>query len=241
MATRILIVEDEGWAVDSLSEMLSDMWKDDFTIEVKATVRDAIDWLTKHKADLIFMDIHLGDGLSFDIFDSIKVKTPIIFTTAYEEYALQAFQNNGYAYLLKPFDQEELHAAVAKVQPLISRAQHSSAYKNRFLVKYGVRLKSIRAEDIAYFMAEDKLLYGFSVEGEKFIVDETITKLISKLDPRFFFQINRKFIVHIQSIVEMIKISRNRIRLKLNPDLVDDIEVVVTEEKSNEFQMWLDK
>ncbi len=241
MATRILIVEDEGWAVDSLSEMLSDMWTDDFTIEVKATVRDAIDWLTKYKADLIFMDVHLGDGLSFDIFDSIKVKTPIIFTTAYEEYALQAFQNNGYAYLLKPFDQEELHAAVAKVQPLISRAQHSSAYKNRFLVKYGLRLKSIRAEDIAYFMAEDKLLYGFSLEGEKFIVDETITKLISKLDPRFFFQINRKFIVHIQSIVEMIKISRNRIRLKLNPDLVDDIEVVVTEEKSNEFQMWLDK
>jgi len=241
MATQILIVEDEDWAVDSLSEMLSEIWNEDFTIEVLSTVREAIDWLTKHKADLIFMDVHLGDGLSFDIFDSIKVKTPIIFTTAYEEYALQAFQNNGYAYLLKPFELEELRIAVNKVQSLIPKHGQSSSYKNRFLVKYGIRLKSIRVEDIAYFMADDKLLYGFSMQGEKFIVDETITKLIPKLNPTFFFQINRKFIVHIQAIVEMVKISRNRIRLQLQPQLLEDVEVIVTEEKSNEFQLWLDK
>ncbi|MGJ1261933.1 LytR/AlgR family response regulator transcription factor [Sphingobacterium spiritivorum] len=241
MAIRVLIVEDESWASESLLEMLTELWNDDYTAVVKSTVRDVISWLGKNETDLIFMDIHLGDGLSFDIFNHIKIQTPIIFTTAFDEYALEAFRNRGYAYLLKPFELPELKEALSKVESLLRREELVPQYKNRFLVRYGIRLKSVPVEDIAYFMADDKLLYGFSVQGDRFIVDDTLSKLAPRLDPAFFFQINRKFIIHIQSIAEMVKMSRNRIKLQLHPQVLDNPEIIVSEEKSNDFQLWLDK
>ncbi|MGJ1430968.1 LytR/AlgR family response regulator transcription factor [Sphingobacterium spiritivorum] len=241
MAIRVLIVEDESWASESLMEMLTELWNDEYTAVVKSTVRDVISWLSKNETDLIFMDIHLGDGLSFDIFNHIKIQTPVIFTTAFDEYALEAFRNQGYAYLLKPFELPELKEALSKVESLLPREEIIPHYKNRFLVRYGIRLKSVPVEDIAYFMADDKLLYGFSVQGDRFIVDDTLSKLAPRLDPEFFFQINRKFIIHIQSIGEMLKMSRNRIKLQLHPQILENLEIIVSEEKSHDFQLWLDK
>lgn len=240
MLKKILIVEDENWASESLLEKLNQLISAKFESTIKTTVRDATDWLLKNEVDLIFMDVQLGDGLSFDIFDQVKIQVPVIFTTAFEDYALKAFQHQGYAYLLKPYDEEELEEALHKVTPLFAQQAEEIKYKSRFLVRYGLRLKSIAAVDIAYFMADDKLLYGYTKEGDQFIVEDTIIGLVSRLDPQFFFQINRKFIIHIDAIVDMLKVGRNRIRLQLQPNLPTGVEVIVSEDKSSDFQLWLD-
>lgn len=241
MFKNILIVEDENWASESLLEKLSQLISAKFDYTVKTTVREATDWLLKHDVDLIFMDVQLGDGLSFDIFDQVKIQVPVIFTTAFEDYALKAFQNQGYAYLLKPYDEDELQEALNKVAHFFEDKNSNLQYKSRFLVRYGMRLKSIPTTEIAYFMAEDKLLYGYTNEGSQFIVEDTITGLVSKLDPQFFFQVNRKFIIHIESIVDMLKVGRNRIRLQVQPALPAEVEIIVSEDKSSDFQMWLDR
>lgn len=241
MFKKILIVEDENWASESLLEKLDQLIATKFQSTIITTVREATDWLLKNEVDLIFMDVQLGDGLSFEIFDQVKVQAPVIFTTAFEDYALKAFQNQGYAYLLKPYDDDELQQALDKVAPFIVQDTREIQYKTRFLVRYGMRLKSIPTTEIAYFMAEDKILYGYTKDGDQFIVDDTITGLVSRLDPTFFFQVNRKFIIHIDSIIDMLKVARNRIRLQLQPALPAGIEVIVSEDKSSDFQMWLDR
>lgn len=241
MFKKILIVEDENWASESLLEKLDQLIATKFQSTIITTVREAADWLLKNEVDLIFMDVQLGDGLSFEIFDQVKVQAPVIFTTAFEDYALKAFQNQGYAYLLKPYDDDELQQALDKVVPFIVQETKEIQYKTRFLVRYGMRLKSIPTTEIAYFMAEDKILYGYTKDGDQFIVDDTITGLVSRLDPTFFFQVNRKFIIQIDAIVDMLKVARNRIRLQLQPALPAGIEVIVSEDKSSDFQMWLDR
>jgi len=241
MFKKILIVEDENWASESLLEKLDQLIAAKFQSTIITTVREAADWLLKNEVDLIFMDVQLGDGLSFEIFDQVKVQAPVIFTTAFEDYALKAFQNQGYAYLLKPYDDDELQQALDKVAPFIVQETKEIQYKTRFLVRYGMRLKSIPTTEIAYFMAEDKILYGYTKDGDQFIVDDTITGLVSRLDPTFFFQVNRKFIIQIDAIVDMLKVARNRIRLQLQPPLPAGIEVIVSEDKSSDFQMWLDR
>lgn len=241
MFKKILIVEDENWASESLLEKLDQLIATKFQSKIITTVREATDWLLKNEVDLIFMDVQLGDGLSFEIFDQVKVQAPVIFTTAFEDYALKAFQNQGYAYLLKPYDNDELQQALDKIAPFIFQETKEIQYKTRFLVRYGMRLKSIPTTEIAYFMAEDKILYGYTKEGDQFIVDDTITGLVSRLDPKFFFQVNRKFIIHIDAIIDMLKVARNRIRLQLQPALPAGIEVIVSEDKSSDFQMWLDR
>lgn len=244
MLSKILIVEDETWAWEGLVEKLSALIPSTVDIEIKNTVREAKNWLTKNDVDLIFMDIHLGDGLSFAIFEDIKVNAPVIFTTAYEDYALEAFKHQGFAYLLKPYEIEELEQALGKVAPFFDiKTVHNTekAFKERFLVRYGLHLKSISISDIAYFMAEDKTLYVCTYSDYRFIVDDTITGLVPKLNPLFFFQVNRKFLVHIDSITDMLKVGRSRIRLQLQPKLPVGIEVYVSEEKSADFQQWLDR
>ncbi|MEN5194192.1 LytR/AlgR family response regulator transcription factor [Sphingobacterium faecium] len=241
MFKKILIVEDENWASESLLEKLEQLISTKFESTVMTTVRETTDWLARNEVDLIFMDVQLGDGLSFEIFDQVKIQVPVIFTTAFEDYALKAFQNQGYAYLLKPYDDDELQQALDKIAPFFDQEPQEIQYKSRFLVRYGMRLKSIPTTYIAYFMAEDKILYGFTKDGDQFIVDDTITGLVSRLDPKFFFQVNRKFIIHIDSILDMLKVGRNRIRLQLQPALPIVIDVIVSEEKSTDFQMWLDR
>lgn len=234
----MLIVEDEDWAWESLQEMLSQLLPNSKPVVTRvSTVREAVKWLEKNRVDLIFMDVHLADGISLDIFKQVRVKAPVIFTTAYDNYALDAFQHQGYAYLLKPYDVEDLDSALDKVRSLLP--QESPSYKNRFLVKYGIHLKSLPVADVAYFMAEDKTLYAMEKEGNAYIIEESLMSLVGKLDPAQFFQINRKFVIQVSAIRSMLKISRGRIKLELNP--ITDVDVIVSEDRSQSFQLWLDR
>jgi len=236
MAWQILVVEDEEWAWNSLRDMLAtSLLAENPNLVRLDTIRDAVEWLRKNKPDLIFMDIHLADGISLEVFKQVPVSAPVIFTTAYDDYALDAFQNQGYAYLLKPFDAEDLERAIAKVRKLLPSDEPH--YKNRFLVKYGIHLKSLPVSDIAYFMAEDKILFVIEKSGGRYIMEDTLMGLTTKLDPSLFFQVNRKFMVHIDAIVSMVKISRGRVKIKLVPE--NDTDVIVSQERSILFQEWL--
>lgn len=238
MAWQILIVEDEDWAWESLQDMLGQLLPTAMPILTRlTTVGEATRWLEKNKVDLIFMDIHLADGISLEIFKQVPVKAPVIFTTAYDNYALEAFRNQGYAYLLKPIDINDLDNALEKVRSLLPH--QLPAYKNRFLVKYGIHLKSLPVADIAYFMAEDKTLYAVEQDGNQYIIEESLMSLSAKLDPELFFQINRKFVIQVSAIRSMLKISRGRIKLELYPAAA--VEVIVSEERSQSFQLWLDR
>lgn len=238
MVWHILIVEDEDWASESLQDMLAQLLPATMPIiSIQRTVHDAVSWLERNRVDLIFMDVHLADGNSLAIFKQVTVKAPVIFTTAYEHYALEAFRHQGYAYLLKPFDLEDLDQALDKVRSLLPR--EIPTYKSRFLVKYGIHLKSLSVGEIAYFMAEDKTLYAVENDGNQYIIEESLMSLVSKLDPQLFYQINRKFVIQVQAIRSMVKITRGRIKLELNPSAA--VDVIVSEDRSQSFQLWLDR
>lgn len=241
MGWNILIVEDEDWAFVGLKEMLTELYGESkLTFTNAKEIQEAVKDINKHHFDLIFMDIHLMDGLSFEIFKQVSIDVPLIFTTAYEQYALEAFQNQGYAYLLKPFDVEELAQTMKRLEPLLPKTE--PRLKQRFLVKYGNFLKSLPIADIAYFMAEDKELYAVEKEsGVAYIIEDSLVHLVTQVDPFVFFQINRKFLIRIDSIQSMLKISRNRIKLELIPQTPKGIEVIVSEERSPNFQRWLDQ
>ena len=235
---QILIVEDEKWAFESLTEQLNELFGARIAIDGVTSVCDATQYLQKHKVDLVFMDIHLADGLSFDIFKKTKVEVPVIFTTAYDNYAFEAFKNQGYAYLLKPFELEDLQAALSKIDFVFAKAEEPVTYKSRFLVKFGNKMKTIVVQDVAFFMADDKILFGYTLEGDQVVIDDTLSSLMPKLSPQNFFQINRKFIININAIQEMVKIARGRIRLHMNAQ-PNDLEIVVSEDRSTDFQNWL--
>ena len=235
---QILIVEDEKWAFESLTEQLTELFGSRIIIEGVTSVRVATQYLDKHRVDLVFMDIHLADGLSFDIFKKTKVKVPVIFTTAYDNYALEAFKNQCYAYFLKPFELEDLQAALSKVDFVFTKAQVPVSYKSRFLVKFGNKMKTVVVQDIAFFMADDKILFGYTFQGDQVVIDDTLSSLIPKLTPDSFFQINRKFIININAIQEMVKITRGRIKLNMTVQ-PKDLEIVVSEDRSTDFQNWL--
>lgn len=236
-----MIVEDEDWAFVGLKEMLTDLYGDStLTFTNAKEIQEAVTFINKHHFNLIFMDIHLMDGLSFEIFKQVPIDVPLIFTTAYEQYALEAFQNQGYAYLLKPFDSEELAQAMKRIEPLLPKTE--LRLKQRFLVKYGNFLKSLAIADIAYFMAEDKELYAVEKEsGVAYIIEDSLIHLVTQVDPFVFFQINRKFLIRVDSIRSMLKISRNRIKLELIPQTPKGIDIIVSEERSPNFQRWLDQ
>lgn len=246
----VLIIEDEELAAATLHHMLLSLNPELQVLAILGTVEAGVSWLHQHAADLIFMDIHLGDGESFEIFRQITVSSPVIFTTAYDQYTLKAFKNQGIDYLLKPFDEEDVRAALQKLtnilrtpvsgHPLIpsERVKTVQKIRNRFMVKVGKQLKSVPLDDIAYFMADDKYLFLVTRDQQNFIIEETIGSLEPKLDQADFFRINRKFIIHIKSIDEMYKLPRNRIRITLSPK-PENIEVIVSEDRAEDFKLWL--
>lgn len=249
---RVLIVEDEELAADTLRNILMDINPNIEVLAILSTVETTVSWLKKHTADLLFMDIHLGDGESFQIFQQVKVNSPVIFTTAYDQYTLKAFKNQGIDYLLKPFDEDDVRAAILKLKtirkateiaiPLITNAEPlTGRLRNRFMVKMGKLIKTVQSEDIAYFMADDKYLFLVTKDKQNYIIEETVSSLEPQLDPAIFFRINRKFIINISSIKEMYKLSRNRVRIVLNPAPAEAIEVVVSEERAETFKNWLDQ
>jgi two-component system, LytTR family, response regulator len=250
---RIAIIEDEELAVEKLEILLSKM-------NFPTTVRAATAWFSTNPApDLAFFDIQLADGVSFDIFEQTPVNCPVIFTTAYDEYALRAFKVNSIDYLLKPFGTEDLRKAFEKLQALQAKSTAPTAaidadiirqvaaalkappqYRNRFMVKIGEHLSAIAVEDIEFFYGENKIVYLKNKNGRKYVVDYTLEQLETMLDPLRFFRLNRKFIATIESIKDVISYSNSRLKIVLAapPDKED---VLVSREKVESFKEWFGK
>ena len=241
-----IIIEDEYLSASELEHILNEIDPNINIIAKLESVNESINWLKKNTTDLIFMDIHLGDGESFDIFEQVKITTPVIFITAFDEYALKAFKHQGIEYILKPFDKKELQQALAKYKNLtatetVPTTHPTESYQERFLVTVGTKMKSILANEIAYFMADGKYLMLYTKDGQNYILDQTISGIEAKLNPSHFFKINRKFIISFTAINEMIKYSNSRIKIILNPNPPKDIEAIVSAEHIQDFKQWLNR
>ena len=255
---KVLIIEDEPFAAQHLKQMILRYESHIEVLGMLDSVSMAIDWLNKHPApDLIFMDIQLADGISFRLFDEIDIQTPLIFTTAYDEYAIKAFKHNSVDYLLKPLDYEALAQAMDKfvkihqapsaqrqLQNLDLAAlrqmilSESPTYKSRFVVKKGEHLHAVAVEDILYFYAEDKISLFRTAENQRFIVDYTLAELVEKVDPRLFFRINRKYLARHSAIEDIITYSNRRLKIKLRHS--PDNDIYISREKVVAFKEWLD-
>lgn len=248
---NIVIVEDEYLLADELEEKLI-RYNNDIKILAKLeSVKECIDWFSNNTCDLVFLDIHLSDGISFSIFDEIEFTTPIIFTTAYDHYAIKAFDVNSLAYLLKPIKDEDLHKALLKYKTKISSSPIDYSqlkamlspinkhYKERFILSIGKTERPASVADIAYFMADDKYLFAILKSGEKFFCDLTLAKLEDELNPDDFFRVNRKFYVAFSAVKELIPYSKSRIKLKLQPESSED--VIISAVKAKEFKEWIEK
>ena len=248
----VLIIEDESLAADKIESSLHEI---DPTISISGklkSIESAVDWLSANKhPDLIISDIRLLDGLSFEIFQKVKVQKPVIFTTAYDQYAIRAFEVNSIDYLLKPVDIDKLRASLEKYRNLgagapadfseIVRQIRASQpqYKSRFMIKLGQKIIAIPAEKIAYFYSENKLSFIITTDGKKYPTDQTLDELVDVLDPDRFFRANRQFIVTFESIAEIHPYFKGRIKIHLTPKTEE--EVVISSERTPEFKRWIDK
>ncbi|UII30269.1 LytTR family DNA-binding domain-containing protein [Fulvivirga ulvae] len=250
----ILIIEDEKPAATRLERLLKS-YNDQINVLDKIdSVKKAIKWLQSNQPQLIFMDIQLADGLSFEIFEHVDIQAPVIFTTAFDEYALKAFKVNSIDYLLKPIDEDELDAAFKKLDRLAGNHQPKSntldqinqamamltnKYKSRFVIKVGEHIKSIAVNDIQYFFSRDKASFCCADEGKNYLLDYSIEQIEGMLDPEKFYRINRKYLVSLKAIEDIISYSNSRLRIVLKH--CSDKDVVVSRERVNDFKGWLDR
>lgn len=250
---NIIIIEDEKPSARRLQRMLSTM---NLETEIMLhSVEESIQWFNNNEhPDLIFLDIQLSDGLSFEIFEAIDIKSAVIFTTAYDEYALQAFKLNSIDYLLKPIDEVELTKAVNKYQDRLPQNQAVTLdfndikkllvnpidreYKKRFSVKVGQHLKLINIEEIECFYSENKGTYLYTSEGRNYLLDTTLELLEQELEPQTFFRISRKYFVNINAIKDMVNYTNSRLQIKLNT--YNEDEVIVARERVKDFKEWLE-
>ncbi len=254
---KILIIEDEELAVKKLHKMLISIERDIEVIAHLDSIETSVEWLENNEApDLIMMDIELLDGQSFEIFNRVKVKSPVIFTTSYDEYALKAFKVNSVDYLLKPIQKEDLEAALDKYRKLFVSAAPPSInmdmlvkelqqklqpkeYRKRFLVKNVQKLVSVETDEIAYFYSDGRLNFFKTYDNKKYVVDYTMDEMEDMLDPEKYFRISRSFYVSIASVDQINDYFGNRLILTLKPAV--DKEALVSREKVTEFKKWLGK
>lgn len=242
-----IVIEDEPLAAEKLVHSVGRLKPEWTHLQTIGTVRQAQKTLADTKADLLFVDIHLSDGVSFQIFEYLTVEIPIIFTTAYDQYALKAFQLNSIDYLLKPVALDDLTRAIRKVElrgstnmtPDWKQLQQelSPRYKDRFLVSTGQKIKSLPSSEIAFFFASGKNTFITCREGREYLIDQTLTSLCEILDPIKFFQVNRQFIIGIDCITEMVPHSKGRLRIYTTPEL--PTEAIVSVDKASRFKSWL--
>ncbi len=250
---NVIIIEDEKPAARRLNRMLSVL-----NIEVKTmlhSVEESINWFQDNKhPDLIFLDIQLSDGLSFEIFEEIEVKSAIIFTTAYDEYALKAFKLNSIDYLLKPLDEDELMVAVAKFKenhPKQSDIQVNiddirkllinpvdRKFKKRFTIKVGQHIKIIHVDEIECFYSENKSTYIHTNTNRNYLIDYSLEHWQEQLNPEQFFRVNRTFIIHMNAIKDIISYTNSRLKLVLHS--YTETEIIVSRERVKEFKNWIE-
>ena len=250
---KVIIIEDEKPAARRLNRLLSDL-----AVEVSQmlhSVEESLEWFRNNEhPDLIFLDIQLSDGLSFEIFDEIQIDSAIIFTTAYDEYALKAFKLNSIDYLLKPIDDDELETAVKKYRALKPKSQKLSLefddikkllvnpiereYKKRFTTRVGQHLKIINADEVECFYSENKGTYAATSDGRNYLMDTTLENLESELEPEKFFRVSRKFYVNINHVQDIVSYTNSRLKIKLNRYI--EQEIIVSRERVKDFKLWLE-
>lgn len=249
---NIIIIEDEKPAARLLQRKLEKLG---FSIQTLLhSVEESISWFEHNsQPDLIFLDIQLSDGLSFEIFDKIEVKSPIIFTTAYDEYALRAFKLNSIDYLLKPIDEEELEAAILKFKNQFQKNAISSLdfetikrmlvnpvqkeFKTRFSVKIGNQIKVISIDEIECFYSENKGTYLHTIDNRDYLLDVTLEQIQEEIDSKYFYRVSRKFIIPLKAIKEIQLYSNSRLKVIL-PSYKEE-EVIVSREKVQDFKSWI--
>ncbi len=246
-----IIIEDEKIAASRLKELIKRYDEEIEILGVIQTVQESVAWFEKRiSLDLIFMDIQLADGLSFEIFEKTIVEAPVIFTTAYDEYALKAFKVNSIDYLLKPIDFEELCKAIEKYKTNIKALQNSShvfdavlkqltnEYKEKFVVKVGEHIRVIMAENIQFFSAIEKSTFLQTDSERDYPINYTLEQLEELLDPKKFFRISRKYIIAFNAIKDIISFSNSRLQIKTKNNKVDDL--IVSRERVKIFKSWLE-
>lgn len=249
---NVIIIEDEKPAARRLNRLLE---KQHMSVNVMLhSVAEAKNWFSEHEhPDLIFLDIQLSDGLSFEIFEEIEIKSAVIFTTAYDEYALEAFKLNSIDYLLKPIDEDDLLGAINKYKSfkpqseskVVSLAdvkklltgESEKNYKNRFTIKVGQHIKMIPVEEIECFYSADKATYLVTKEGREYLLDTTLEQLESQLRPKLFFRISRKFFININAVKDIITYSNSRLKIQLHK--FNSQELIVSRERIKDFKNWI--
>lgn len=247
-----IIIEDEAFAADALENMLLKIRPQAKVLAKLESIEESVEWLHKNEfPDLVLCDIHLSDGSSFEIFKQVEVKSPVIFTTAYNEYAIEAFKVNSVDYLLKPIKKEDLEQAIKKyeglkqnilsqelqnIQNLISNS--ASSRKSRFMVKSGQVIRTIPSEEVGYFLAEEGVVLLVNFEGNRYVINYTLDQLEQQLDEKMFFRANRQLIVNINAVKEVNPYFKGRLHLTVEPRLKDD--QIISSSKASAFKDWLD-
>ena len=246
---KVLIIEDEEMASKRLQKMILDIRPETEILAKLDSVSASIKWIEENKnnpPDLAFLDIQLSDGISFEIFDSTEFPCKVIFTTAFDEYALHAFKVHAIDYLLKPIKKDELEAAIAKFEKenferpaydQIAKMLSTDQYKKRFVIRIGRQIKLVQTEEVAFFFTEAKLTYLVTFEGKKYPMDLSLDQLSEMVDPEVFFRANRQFILNIDSIQDMYTYSKSRVKVNTKPEAPNDI--IVSTERSSRFKSWL--
>lgn len=248
---KVLIIEDEQPAAQKLSRLMKTLENDAEISAVLQSVEMSVNWLIKNPhPDLIFMDIQLEDGLCFEIFEKVNLKVPVVFTTAYDEYALRAFKVNSIDYLLKPLNEDELKSALRKFREIFSRPDYFAklenimiqlqpATKERFLIRIGEHFKSVQTDDITCFYIKERCNFISTNKGKNYPVDYSLDKIETMVDHRRFFRVNRNFIVNFHFIRDVVAYSSNR--LKVVVEGFNDEEILVSRERVADFKNWMDR
>jgi DNA-binding LytR/AlgR family response regulator len=252
---KVLIIEDEVQAAQHLERLLNLLEPNLQVLDKLDTVKRSVQWLTSNAPpDVIFMDIQLADGISFSIFEQTNVTAPVIFTTAYDAYALKAFKVNSVDYILKPVDETELRLALKKFKTLMGNSNASQAvltniqdavklltrkYKSRFVVKVGEHLRTIETENIQYFYSQEKATFCVTADGRNHILDFTLEQLEDMTDPDVFFRINRKYLIAAKSVSDIISYTNSRLKLVIGTS--SDNDIIVARERVQDFKKWLDQ
>jgi DNA-binding LytR/AlgR family response regulator len=252
---NVLIIEDEPQAARRMEALMKELESGVNIVGKIDSVKKAVQWISDNPPpDLILMDIQLADGISFSIFEKCNVQSPVIFTTAYDEYALKAFKVNSIDYILKPVDKDELSAALTKFKNMKRTAPDTKLlldnigqavqmltkrYKSRFMIKVGEHLKTIETTNLLYFYSQDKATFCYTVDNRSLILDYTLEQLEEMTDPAIFFRVNRKYLVSASAISDIISYTNSRLKLKLKGSQDDDI--IVARERVQDFKEWLDR
>lgn len=248
---KVLIIEDEQPTALRLQKLIKEIEPDIHVLEILDSIESSVKWLKSNpQPDLIFQDIHLADGSGFEIYNAVKVEVPVIFTTAFDQYAIDAFKLNSVDYLLKPIKKEELINSLKKFKEVflqdsqnttdfaaLAKLINKEEYQKRFVVRFGNTIKAIEIEDMAYFYSESGNIFFKTFGNNSYPLDISLDKLQPLIDPQKFYRINRQFLINFKSIKEMYGYSKSRVRIILEPEC--EHETIASTDRSGDFKKWL--